>query len=177
MTTVAPCRFDTDRWLMPDLRMEQFLTLNKLTGSARDSTADDWLRLWKRGHLDLPVPAQIIELFEQARACICYGYFFYPLYALGIEQLMRVADAAVAVRCEQLDAPKSVHTLSQRINWLAKSNYTRGFDAQHWHRLRLFRNEATHHTRASVIPPAMAAPVLWNLAADIQALFADLPES
>src|SRR5437016_11236368 len=114
MTDVTLDCFDTDRWLQPDARMELFLKLDLRSGSVTRSVADDWLKLWKRGSLDSPVPAQIINLFEQARACICYGYFFYPLYALGIEQLTRVADAAATVRCEQLGAPRSIGTFEKR---------------------------------------------------------------
>jgi len=32
-------------------------------------------------------------MYEAARASMCYGYFFYPLYTLATQQLFRVAEA------------------------------------------------------------------------------------
>ena len=38
------------------------------------------------------------------RGAMVYGYFLYPLYVLGAEQLFRVAEAAVTLKCEQMGA-------------------------------------------------------------------------
>jgi hypothetical protein len=44
------------------------------------------------------VPEPIRELFDVARGAMIYGWFFYPLFRLGEDQLHRVVEAAVVAR-------------------------------------------------------------------------------
>jgi hypothetical protein len=44
-------------------------------------------------------------MWEVARGVLLYGWFYYPLYALGEHQLRRVADAAVLRRYQQAGGP------------------------------------------------------------------------
>lgn len=42
-----------------------------------------------------------------AHGILLYGWFFYPLYAVGDRELHRVADAAVLHRYRQAEGPRS----------------------------------------------------------------------
>ena len=45
--------------------------------------------------LSAGVPDDVKALFEGARGAMCYGFYFYPLFMLGADQLCRVAETAV----------------------------------------------------------------------------------
>lgn len=169
MEDVKVDRFSPSRWLQPDPTLALFQKLSHLDGSVAVMTAEDWFEVWQHATIDSPVPVDIINLFEQARACLAYGYFFYPLYALGIEQLLRVADAALAVKCDALGAPAK--TFEKRIDWLAAHGDRPSFDPDHWHGLRKFRNETSHHSRRILLTPAAAMQLLGDVAIEIEALF------
>jgi len=49
---------------------------------------------------------------------IAYGYYFYPIYTLGLEQLLRVAETAVKWKCNLLNAPKSIEKYQGSIEYL-----------------------------------------------------------
>lgn len=97
-------RFTPDRWLQPDPTLSVFSKLDLATGTVEPMTAEDWFVVWRDAAVDSPVPTGIVHRVEQARACLAYGFFYYPLYALGVEQLLRVAEAALAVRSAELNA-------------------------------------------------------------------------
>jgi hypothetical protein len=165
-------RFVPERWLEPDVRMKLFWKMQMDSGAVVPASGSDWLSLTSMVAVQPPTPTRIINLFEQARACAAYGYFFYPLYSLAVEQVVRVADAAVAVKCEMLAAPRSqTDRFARRIDWLAKHGSIADFSAESWHHLRAWRNELTHQTRPTILTPAMVAPLFDSVARDIQALF------
>ena len=88
------------------------------------------------------VPNEIRQLFEVARGAMCYGYVFYPLWTLATEQLFRVVEAATSE--------------SGRINW---------------HAVRFLRNEASHPEQQTLVPAAMALPVVQGTARALNQLF------
>lgn len=167
-------RLSPEQWLQPDPSIP-FIKFSPIDGSAQPMTPEDWVPVWRDSTLYEPVPTDIINRFEQARACIAYACFFYPLYGLGIGQLLRVADAALLVRCGQLDAPKEVKTFEKRIDWLASVHAVSGFEPTYWHRLRLFRNEETHEARPTIVTPGAAQNFLRMISDEIQRLFVKRP--
>ena len=172
MDDVKIDRMSPTRWLQPDPTLAVFQKLSHVDGSITAMTAEDWFEVWRHATVDSPVPAKIINLFEQARACLAYGYFFYPLYALGIEQLLRVADAALTVKCEELGGPLvAKKSFEKRIDWLADRGDRPSFDREHWHRWRKFRNERSHHSERMLLTPAAARQLVTEFATEIEALF------
>jgi hypothetical protein len=169
MTEEAEHRLSPERWLQLDPNFS-FYKFSDADGF-QPMTPEDWVPVWRDSTLAAPVPIDIINRFEQARACIAYGCFFYPLYGLGIGQLLRVADAAVVVKCGQLDAPKKAKTFEKRIDWLASVRGAAGFDATYWHRLRRFRNEDVHERAATIVSPGSAQNFLRAMSDEIQHLF------
>jgi len=117
------------------------------------------------------VPQDIQALFEVARGALLYGYFFYPLYALAVEQLFRVAEAAVSHQCKALGAPNSKKRFAEKIRWLAKRGVIPETDIPTWNAVRELRNSASHPERQSIFTPGMATGSLERATEKINALF------
>lgn len=153
---------DADNWLKPDPVVLHF------TGMERPT---DYVETVLAPRLSGNVPQSIQKLFEVARSAMLYGYLFYPLYTLGMEQLFRVGDAAVASRCEQLGIPKDKKKFSDRIDWLAEHGMFDRGEFSAWHALRRLRNAASHPDDQSIDTPGAAIGFLGGVAEDINALF------
>jgi hypothetical protein len=59
-------------------------------GTITPWTADDWAERFLSVGLSENVPESVRELFNVARGTIIYGSLFYPLFALGLAQAVRV---------------------------------------------------------------------------------------
>ena len=162
-------RFTPDRWLQPDPSLSVFSKMNLTTGTVEPMTAQDWFVVWRDAIVDPAVPPDIVNRIEQARACLAYGFFY---YALGVEQLLRVAEAALTLRCETLNVPRNSRTFEKRIDWFAGSGTIQNFDRDHWHVLRKVRNETTHGAHRMLLTPAAAKQLLHDVVAAITLLFA-----
>jgi len=155
---------DADNWLKPDPVVLHFTGVERLM---------DYVETVLAPRLSRNVPQDVQELFEVARAAMLYGYLFYPLYALGMEQLFRVGEAAVASKCEQLGAPKDKKSFSDRIDWLTERGVFDRGEFSAWHTLRRLRNSASHPDSESLLAPGFAIGILGAVAKDINALFDD----
>ncbi len=89
-----------ENWLQPDDLSHSFVTFDRELEGFRHVDGNDWVKAILQCDLAEQVPAELATLFATARGSLLYGYFFYPLYALGLEQLIRVSEAAVASVCE-----------------------------------------------------------------------------
>jgi hypothetical protein len=132
---------------------------------------EEWLAMTMKPQLSERVPSAIHKLYEAARAAMCYGFYFYPLYTLATEQLLRVGEAAIAERCAQLNAPASVRTFNERIHFLESALPPVLFDSARWHGLRRLRNEASHPKQQTILSPGMAIPAVEGLALLLNQLF------
>ncbi len=138
--------------------------------------AGEYVKAVLGAELSEKVPDGVRALFAVARGAILYGYVFYPLYALGEEQLYRIGEAALTHRCGQLAMPKKEKgrtTFWDRVEWLKEQGVISARDAERWHALRRLRNSASHPERQSLLSPGQAMGFLYNLAEDISALFDD----
>jgi hypothetical protein len=153
---------DAHNWLTPDPIVLQFAGMERATG---------YVQTVLTPRLSANVPEDIWRLFEVARSAVLYGYLFYPLYTLGMEQLSRVGEAAVASRCEQLGMPKDKNKLSDRIDWLAEQGMFDRGEFSAWHALRRLRNSASHPAHQSIVTPGWAVGILDKVADDINGLF------
>lgn len=137
----------------------------------KPASGEEWLgRILVPKLLD-SVPQNVQALFEVARGVLVYGYFFYPLYTLGAEQLFRVADAAATHKCNAEGAPKSVDKFGKRVKWLADHNVIPQADVPRWDALRDFRNYSSHPERLTLGIPREAIYALHDVAEKINALF------
>lgn len=160
-----------DNWLEFDTTASIFVRRSEETNDFniphRDKRVEEFL---------IPVlceetPKEVIDLFEVARGCMSYGYFFYPLYTLGIEQLYRVLEAAVSMKCKSLDSPKSIKQYKQKIDYLIEMNIIPVRESELWHVARKLRNSFSHTESQSILFPMDALNILCRIAEKINILF------
>src|SRR6266496_4073890 len=101
MTDMEFKQLDIKNWLQPDPASYNLLAID-VTGQPRVMTGEDWLQIIIHPKLKDNVPTQIKRLFEVARGAMVYGFFFYPVYSLAVEQLYRVAETAIKSKCKSL---------------------------------------------------------------------------
>ena len=88
-----------ENWQKPDPVTASFVSVDWGTGVATAMDGNAFASAFLDVELDC-APAGLREMFDVARGAMVYGWFYYPLYALGIEQLFRVAEHAVSLRYE-----------------------------------------------------------------------------
>ena len=165
-----------ENWLLPD---SEGLTSIKIIdeGETRALDADGWLKLCQSAELHLKVPRNVRQYFEAARGALVYGYFFYPLYTLAIEQLFRAAECAVVQKCKEtngrvVDIKGKPIDYYQALAWLRKINFISKDDFHQWDTIRKFRpHPATHKEQPPAIPPGIVANHLKFVADRINGLF------
>jgi hypothetical protein len=160
-----------DNWTEADPVNRNFARLSPLVGPIQMGQGD-WARQFLGVELGGEVPAEIRDLFAIARGAMLYGWFFYPLFRLGEEQLYRVLEAAARLRYRQLGGEKVRPHYQQAIDLLAERGAIPAFEVERWSAARRLRNNASHPEQAAVVPPGFALRMLQRSSADIEALFA-----
>jgi hypothetical protein len=158
-------------WIDADPVSTQFWRESRLVGPT-DMDAQAWARAFLGVDLTTHVPADVRELFAVARGVLLYGWFFYPLFRLGEDQLHRVLEAAVVARYRQLDGPKSRPSYAIAIEYLVERAVIPAEDLPRWNAARELRNRASHLHQQVVMPPGAVLDMLKATAHDINRLFA-----
>lgn len=159
-----------NNWLEPDDVLRGFVRISP-NGQHHTITIEDYLQHILRSKLNASVPSDVQALFEVARGAMVYGYLFYPLYTLAVEQLFRVIEAALAHKCKVIGVPKSKRTFEKRIEWLTEKGVISRPESSHWHAARKMRNAASHPEHQMILTPGNAIGILETVAADINSLF------
>jgi len=159
-----------DNWLKADPASSSYAIVTP-EGQV-DPTPEAWVKLILHPRLDAAVPDEIQSLYEVARGAMAYGYLFYPLYTLAAEQLLRVAETAVAAKCKLMNAPKSVERFAQRIEWLAGKGVIPEHQKDPWNRLRILRNVSSHPDAQTIFAPGDTIGILVRVAEKVNSLFA-----
>lgn len=160
-----------DNWLETDPTLRLFVRLSPTSGQPHPMTGDDWARPILQPALAETVPLEVRELFEVARGTLVYGYFFYPLYTIGYEQLFRVADAATLHKCRMMSAPPTLSSFRQRVDWLAARKLWTEQEKQVWLEFVTLRNYTSHPEYQPIQLPGMAISTLQQVVDYINALF------
>ncbi len=158
-----------ENWLEADPVMKHFGIRD--SHGFRQARAEDWAQSFLNLELSKAVPRNVRDLFEVARGVCLYGWFFYPLYQLGEDQLFRVADVAVAARCEQLGGPKHTAKFAERLAWLRARGVIPEDQAVRWDGLRNLRNIASHPQMQMIHPPGSVLRSFQIAVQRINALF------
>jgi hypothetical protein len=132
--------------------------------------ADAWARAFLQPKLSDRVPEAVRQLFEVAQGAMVYGYFYYPLYTLGSEQLYRVYEAALRYRCRELGAPAKIRGFAKMLEWLAANEGEVNLEV--WDPLREMRNAGSHPDVQQLSAPSMAMSDLEIAVRLIEKLFA-----
>lgn len=142
-------------------------------------TGGSWARLFLSVKLNGKVPPEVRDLFAAARGALVYGWFFYPLLAIGEQQLHRVADAAIAHRYRALGGPLTrggrLPSLARRIRWLIAEGVIPEEMARRWDAIRELRNIGSHPEFQMLHLPGDALESLAIVADSVDALFVTRP--
>jgi hypothetical protein len=158
-----------ENWLDPDPILAGFV---KLTPRGPEQiTSDDLLADILEPRLSETVPREVRALYEVARGAMCYGYFFYPLYTLTYEQLFRVAETAVTIKCRSLSAPTNMRTFAGKVDFLIAKSVIPAGEKIRWEGIRGLRNIASHPETQSIVAPGDALHQLRQIAVIINKLF------
>lgn len=115
------------------------------------------------------VPPAIRALFEVARGSMCYGYYFYPLYALGAEQLYRVAEAALKHRCQGRKRARFTDLIGEAVNaGILPEEMRQQLDA-----IRQMRNHSSHPEDQTILWPGHAKATVDRVGMLLNILFPD----
>lgn len=171
MTNLGFKKLTLDNWLQPDEASTSFVSISHIDGKVYPTTADERLRYILRPALEQSVPKEIRALFEVARGVLAYGYFFYPLYGLGVEQLYRVVETAVNFKCKSMRAPASICTFEKKLEYLMSENIIPKLEKSTWHALRKIRNYASHPESQMILPPGLVIDTLERIVGKINFLF------
>jgi hypothetical protein len=131
----------------------------------------EWFEYFSSLELSESVPDEVCKLFDVARGCLCYGYFFYPLFTLGLEQVFRVLEAAVMLRCHQMSAPAGVKSYMNGVEWLLSKNAIAREEDDRWRYNVGMRNLASHPQGQSILPPTVVKRMVEGVMNNINALF------
>ena len=142
------------------------------TDGTHKISEDEWAACFLETQLSEQLPEDVRYLFEAAQGVMCYGCYFYPLYALGSEQLYRVLEAALHHKCVQLEAPKEGKTFKEMLDWLRGRGALSERQLARWEAGRNLRNIASHADRQSLHSPDMAVGNICITAELINELFA-----
>jgi hypothetical protein len=160
-----------DNWLQPDPTSLAFAgALDVATGEIRKMSEEEFVAGALEPQLSASVPETVRTLYEGARGAMAYGYYFYPLFMLGAEQLFRVAEAAVRERAQQLRGPGKA-TFSENIQLLLDGRLIDEADKPRWDAFRSLRNQASHPRYQQVLPPGPTIELLAEVAGAINQLF------
>lgn len=170
METPGLKKLTSENWLEPEWIMSLFVQIGPGDLQPRPVSGKDWVSAIATPSLNESVPEEVKSLFETVRGALAYGYFFYPLYGLGLGQLFRVAEAAVTHKCKTMDAPARVNRFYDRIEWLVSQGVIPEQEKGTWHAIRQMRNLESHPERQTLLPPGAVIGMLMRMAEDINAL-------
>lgn len=163
-----------DNWQEADSTGSLFVQLSSRDGTTQAITGDEWAQHILAVKLSKQVPLEVRRLFVVAQGALTYGYFFYPLYTLGTEQLFRVGEAATRHKCRELRlsaGKKKYPGFSDWLKLLREAGVVHPEDKRRWDALLGLRNLASHPEDQSILPPGIAIEQLRSIASDIDRLF------
>jgi len=170
MTKLGFKHLTLKNWLQPD-KASLLLLSTTLTGTEHPNPSSRWINYVLEPRLSDQVPKEVMALFEVARATIAYGFLFYPLFTLGLEQLTRVGEAAIVKKCEIEKSPLSKRRFANGIEWLAQHSFLTQAKKRIWHSMRDTRNFASHPNSQSILPPGLVLGFLEKYAETINSLY------
>jgi len=122
--------------------------------------------------LSEPVPLTVRNLFEVARNAMIYGYFYYPLYTLAVEQIHRVGECAIKEKAKQSNCNVNEKTtFNQCLELLKKCEILDDESFKKWESMKSLRNHSSHPDKYTLLPTEMIIQYVKNFAEIINRLF------
>ncbi|HBZ82756.1 MULTISPECIES: hypothetical protein [Brevibacillus] len=160
-----------DNWLEGDKTSDYFVWFSEEKQEFYKPSKEQRVEVFLEPTLDDVVPEEVKRLFEVARGCLLYGHFFYPMYTLGLEQLYRVLELAVTLKCTSINAPESINNFNKRIEYLIDNKIIPQSESISWHATRRLRNYSSHPSGQTILPPGEALRTLIMTTERINNLF------
>lgn len=164
-------RLTLENWTEPDPTNNNFARYSPFLERMVAMDSGDWARLFLGFELEDHVPVEIRDLFEVARGAILYGWFFYPMFQLGQDQLFRVSETAARRRSNMLGEKDDRRSFFKCIEFLVKEGAIASEDRRRWEAARERRNSSSHPERTDLLPPGAIASMVDTTATDINDLF------
>jgi len=127
---------------------------------------EQWIKFFFLPKLNKNVPSEISKLLEVARGAMIYGWNFYPLLTLGVEQCFRLLDTGTRIRCKQIGVSTNKNrikrntTFKENIDILIKQGIVSKEDERRWNAVRCLRNWSSHPEKPSLYDPGQAQGIL-----------------
>lgn len=175
MTDLRFKQLTVENFQQQDPTLSIFVRLSLKVGSTRTLTGDEWAEKILAVELSEQVPLEVQRLFAVARGALVYGYFFYPLYTLGAEQLFRVGETAINRKCRDLGTSENrlrKLKFKQRVERLVRKGVIQPTDQRRWDALWELRGMTSHPEDQTILFAYTAIDELRLVAADINGLFA-----
>lgn len=172
MTNLGFKKLTPENWLEPDKFNFYKVSVSLSSGQTRPLDFDERRRHMLDINITEKAPLEVRRMFEVARGAVVYGYFFYPLYVLGAEQLFRVAEAAVTLKCEQMGVKTDRLWFIDKIKYLIAASTIPAQEEDAWQGIRQMRNAASHPNIQTMFDSGDALYFLQLIAGKINSLFA-----
>jgi len=158
-----------ENWLLPDPESLAYSSI-ELDGVVFEKKPEEWIRQIFSPQLSDNVPLEVKNLFEVARGALVYGFLYFPLYTLAAEQLFRVAETAITLKCVLLNCPQK-RTFEKKLNWLKERGVLSTIEEKSWQKVRKYRNASSHPDDQEMFPPGWAIDFLFYITENINKLF------
>jgi len=132
-----------ENWLEPDPLMAVMVNRDRRDGSISSVIGTDWIRFVNDLPVSPSVPQEVHTAFMFATGAIGYAYFYYPIFTIVSQQVLRVADFAVDKLFERLGL-KPILSFERRLATLRQQGLLTEAQANRWGGIRHLRNKATH---------------------------------
>jgi hypothetical protein len=172
MTDLGFKNISPENWLKPDPMTQDFAQQLEPDMGTRPLSGEELLHEIFQPQLSPSVPLEIRKLFEVARGAMVYGYYFYPLFSLAIEQLYRVLEAAVINKCNAMGVPHSRDSYAKKVDWLIEQGVISQDQSKRWIASTKLRNFSSHPEMQSIYMPLEALKSFEILTDQINKLFA-----
>lgn len=128
-------------------------TVHGLGGGSHQT--EDWVDMILSLDLPIDAPEDLREIFERARAVIVYGCYHYPLFTLGVEELLRYNESLLrfALGKDGFDKNGQALRFAGLIDKAASKGLIATHDRQSWHSGRKARNSTTHKKKSILLGP------------------------
>jgi hypothetical protein len=155
-----------DNWDMPDEISIKTLGMRGQTDKER------WVQFCSEIiNIDLigTAPIEVKKMFEVSKGIIIYGYLFYPLFTVGLEQMYRVAESAIKYKCLEIGCNNK--NFNQGIKKLNECGLLDKEQINDWEYIRGARNRASPPMDQTIFTPGMILGFLKMVSKNINALF------
>lgn len=163
-------RLTADNWTDPDPVNRHFAHISPIAGPI-SMEGGDWAREFLAVSVADHVPEEVADLFAIARGAMLYGWFFYPLFRIGEEQLFRVLESAARIRYAELGGEAARPSFKETITHLLERGVIAADQLERWEAARRLRNHSSHPSNATVTTPGSVLATLTLCAGDLDDLF------